>query len=90
MKKFKEIYEYEDGTAAVVVDIKDGKKELMLLHKPHFLGVMDEKHKEKLFQWLLDKEIEKHKEGFFSRWKKEVLKWLFHREYQIEKEVEKT
>lgn len=57
MYRLKEIYEFKDGGIAVIVykPEPDGK-ELMLLHKPHFLGVMDEEHKTELLAWLIDKE----------------------------------
>jgi len=61
MEKEINIYGYEDGTIAVAVHEDDGYH-LMLKHWPNFLGVIDQKHKDELLKWLLNKEIKKEKE----------------------------
>ena len=62
MKREISIYGYQDGTTAVAVH-EDNGYHLMLKHWPNFLGAIDQKHKDELFKWLLDKEIKKEKEA---------------------------
>jgi len=61
MEKEINIYEYGDGTVAVAVNENDGYH-LMLKQWPNFLGVIDQRHKDELFKFLLNKEIKKGKE----------------------------
>jgi hypothetical protein len=63
MEREVNIFGYEDGTTAVIVFEDDKNYHLMLKHSPNFLGNIDEKHKDKLLEWLLSKEIKKEKEA---------------------------
>lgn len=51
MEKWTNIYGYQDGTIAVY-----NGQDLMLKHYPDFIGAIDEKHKEELLKWLIEKE----------------------------------
>ncbi|PJA02436.1 hypothetical protein CO121_00445 [bacterium (Candidatus Gribaldobacteria) CG_4_9_14_3_um_filter_36_15] len=57
MRKWKKIYEFENGDCAVY----DGK-ELMLQQYPNLITVINEELKQEVFKWLLDNEYKKGEE----------------------------